>query len=60
MILGRFLYFLVENTKLPTSDGLRHPHPFRGMTDQGALMESFLPWSDFLPYPTDVMQGLGN
>jgi len=27
----------MENTKLPASDGLRHPYSFRNTTDQGAL-----------------------
>jgi hypothetical protein len=37
-----------------------HPHPFRGMTDKGALTESLIPLSVFAPCPRHYIKGLGS
>lgn len=46
------------NTKLPASDPLRNPHPFRDMTDEGALTRSLVPSSVLSTMPS-IVNGLG-
>ena len=50
-----------ENTKLPASDGFRHPYPFRDMTGEGALNEELsILHRFFVPYLVENLQGLGD
>jgi len=50
-------YFLAAGflyKKLPASDALRHPYPFRDMTDESALTRSFLSLIGSIAMPAEA------